>query len=303
MAPLDGSLFLSASVVSLPLAQAPPVVPYDGYGSASVFARLPREVVDAGVDGEGWVSGLLWERVGERSIWRVQRLTPEGRMDASWPVELPPGQSPFSMLVEPGGDALVVFQHTVQRYDRNGHRVGAWDSPWDTSTSDMALWGDGGLVVSFPSLNMIALFARDGTLQQQLKQFEGTPGKFYLPRAVAVSPQNDLVVIQDDGTAIVFQNPDDQWRPTFVRTFRVDFGVLPLNARGAVFDGPDRLLVPDPSAPTPLVYNLQGQRLMAAIPERDLSQKGMGPFHLFRLATDRLYAVDRFSNAIWSIGR
>ncbi|HXQ22779.1 MAG TPA: hypothetical protein VN812_13965, partial [Candidatus Acidoferrales bacterium] len=143
----------------------------------------------------------------------------------------------------------------------------------------------------------------DGKLEEQLGRFDGGPGKIANPKALAVSPAGDILVIQYDGQAVLFRNPGPEWNPTFIRSFRVDFSISPVAPRGSAFDGEERILIADIWKPTPLVYSVDGERLLATTPERDLGRKGFGMIGAFQATDDRLYVLDRSQNVIWSVAR
>jgi len=61
-----------------------------------------------------------------------------------------------------------------------------------------------------------------------------------------------------------------------------------------------RQLVPDPDVRTTLVYSLDGQRLMADVPERDLSTRESGNVIRYQAMAERLYVLDE-RHRLWAI--
>ena len=73
-----------------------------------------------------------------------------------------------------------------------------------------------------------------------------------------------------------------------------------MSPRGVAFDGSARILLPDPDVRTTLVYSLEGQRLMAALPERDLTTREFGSVLRYQATADRLYVLDE-RHQLWAI--
>jgi len=301
-APLAGQLFVNPAAVLVPQAQAPRVVTYPGYGDARVFARLRGAPADLGVDADGHVSVLA--RVDG---WEVQRFNPDGHEEAHWELGEPrsavnPDLGP--MVVGSDGTCVILTASGgVLVFDRDGNRIGGWDNPLKSLPGEVALWRERRVLIAMPLLDSIASFTLDGKLEEQLGRFDGGPGKIANPKALAVSPAGDILVIQYDGQAVLFRNPGPEWNPTFIRSFRVDFSISPVAPRGSAFDGEERILIADIWKPTPLVYSVDGERLLATTPERDLGRKGFGMIGAFQATDDRLYVLDRSQNVIWSVAR
>ncbi|HUI27942.1 MAG TPA: hypothetical protein VL403_17805, partial [Candidatus Kryptonia bacterium] len=295
---IDAQFFVSPVVASAPSVQASPVTPYPGFGEAHPFALLSGGPIDLGVDGQGFVSVF----VVEQGVGRVQRFDPAGHEVARWSPALPPGRVVHSMAVEPDGTIIFVTDNIVSVVDQAGKPIATWHSEWGAGASDIAAVPDGRVLLTVPTRNSVAVFTRDGKLQGEIKEFDGGPGHFVQPGAVALGPDGRMVVIEDDGRVLVFRTSGDLLKPAFVATFRADFSGVPWYARGLTFDGPDRILIPDPYKP-PLAYGIDGQRLMASLSARDLGVLGIGAVVRLRFAGDRLYALDGFRNRIWLITR
>jgi hypothetical protein len=78
-----------------------------------------------------------------------------------------------------------------------------------------------------------------------------------------------------------------------LRTFRIDFGTVPIGPRACAFEGPDRIVISDNPATTVLVYNLNGDRLIAANPNRDIRTQGFEQIVSVRSYGNQLYLLDR----------
>jgi hypothetical protein len=298
-APVDPMRFVSPFVTSVPQAQAASVNPYPGYGHAAIVAEFSGGGIDLGVDGQGRISVLILEE----GVWRVQRFDTDGHEDVRWRPDTPPGEFLRAMVVEPDGTYLLLAGSTVFSYDDAGNQTGAWTTPWAAASTDMAVTQNGWILLAVPSRNSIAVFSHDGKEKGELRQFDGGPGRFTQPASVSVNPTGHLLVIQDDGSALLFRITEDALDPRFAGAFRVDFKSLPTYAQGSAIDGSDRILVPDPSTPTPLVYKLDGQRMMAASAPRDLSTKGLAEVRRFLVTADKLYALERSGQRVLTIER
>lgn len=298
MVPVDPAHYVSLPVASVPGLEARPVIPYAGYGDVKLFVQSSEPVRDLGVDASGSVSVLL----ADRSPMRIQRFNPDGTEAASWLVDLPSTGHLASMIVDPDGTATLASDSVVLRYDRTGKLVSSFRTPWLEWTAELVPWGEDRLLVAVPDRNALAIFTRAGQLQREVKQFSGGP-EFHKPVSLSISPQGDLLVVQDDGEAFLFRDAGNARDPVFVRAFHIDFGAVPIWAHGCAFDGAERILVPDMSTNTSLVYSREGERMMAATPERDLRAKPLGGVLRFSATDDRVYVLDRATKRLWSVAR
>ena len=101
---------------------------------------------------------------------------------------------------------------------------------------------------------------------------------------------------------MLFHSPPERFEPQFVRSFPMALSALPGEPHGVAFDGQGRILVPDAEARTTLVYGLDGRRLMAAVPERDLDTRGFGTVLRYQATADRLYVLDD-GRRLWVMAR
>jgi hypothetical protein len=296
MVPVAPDRFVAASVAALPQAQAPPFVPYPGYGPAQRFAQMPGTIIDFAVDGAGSADLLVRETSG----FRVHRLNPRGDEEAVWQVEAPNGRNLSAIAVAPAGEALLRADRLVLPYDREGRPLGQWNDP-QVWTLEIALLRDGRVLSCLPDRNSIGVLGPDGALQQQWNHFAGGPGRFDAPVSVTINEAGDLLVIQTDGQALLFHTPPEQFAPVFVNQFQIDFSRFPVMPRGCTFDGPDRIVVADPDAARTLVYNFRGERMLAEEQARDLSAKGFtGEVVRLQSANGRLYVLDA-ARTLWSL--
>src|SRR6185436_16029139 len=128
------------------------------------------------------------------------------------------------------------------------------------------------------------------------------PGQFRYPVSVTLNRDGDMLIIDYEGNAALFRNPPGQFQPQFVRSFHIAFSALAVTPRAVAFDGNSRILIPDPDVRTTLVYSLEGQRLMAALPQRDLNTRGFGNVARFQATAECLYVLDE-EHHLWALAR
>ncbi len=285
------------AVASLPAARGAAAVPYDGYGEARPFGALQGTPLDFGIDAQGYANVLVRDAAG---TLRVHRLAPDGHVEAAWQPQVTGGPV-LSMAVDRSGVSALMGSEAIALADRAGKPVSSWTDP-TTWTTQMTFWGPDRILKAMQFHNSIALLNRNGQMLLEWSLFQGGPGKFEQPVTVAVGPQGYLLVLQADGQALLFQNPGDEWAPVFVRSFQVDFSQLPVGPQPCVFDGPDRIVIANNPATAMLVYNLDGERMMAANPVRDLNAKGFGEIARVQSYEGELYVLDR-AGKLWSVPR
>jgi hypothetical protein len=297
--PAGPTMFVSPAVAAVPQAQAAPVIAYPGYGQAKVFAQFTGGGIDLGADAQGRISVLVLQE----GQWRVQRFDAAGREEARWYPEVLPGRNLQGMVIEPDGTSVLTSGTRIWLYDHDGHEIGAWNTPWEAVATDIALSPEGRILLAVPTRHSIAVFGRDGKLHGEIRAFDGGPGRLQQPTAVTVGPDGEMLVIQDDGVVLLLNSTDEPLKPAYVAGFQGNFSSAPVSTRGATFDAPGRILIPDTARAAPLVYDRQGTRMMAAAPERDLGRKGFGEVAQFQFAGDQLYVLERSGSRVWSIAR
>jgi hypothetical protein len=297
MSAIPAGQIVGPAVAALRHGKARPVVPYAGYPEPKLFAKVSGAPVDFGMDGTGHASVLL----RDHNTIRVQRFDPQGHEEAIWQPEVPAGRDLVSIAVDPAGTVFLMGDVTVLVYDRDGKPLGAWKDPtvW---VNEMSFWRDGRILKALRDRNAIALLSREGQLGKEFSQFEGGPGRFSQPIAATAGPDGYIVVTQEDGQALLFRNTGDEFNPTFIRSFPVDFSALPPQPRRVLFDGSDKMLFLNVSGTWGLVYNLNGERMMAANPARDLSAAVFGDALRAEAAGGRLYVLDH-GPRLWTIAR
>ena len=280
-------------------APAMPVVAIPGWGDTTVFARLPGQPADIGVDGRGAAYVLL--RNG--GAWEVHRFAKDGKVEGTLRTGLPVGEQ-ASIAVDGEGKSAISSGSEVEIYDRSGKRLASWRIPYDQGPTDIAFWRDGRLILCFPSRNSVQLFSQGGKPGETLQLRTGE-NPLASPTGVAVSSDGKLLIVDEKGRAHLFQSPTDDFTPKRVATFQVAYPDVPFvpDLKGCAFDGPNRLLFPHRSRPAPLVYNLGGQRVLAATPERDLSGKGFQRACGFSAAGDALYVIDADALVLRKVSR
>jgi hypothetical protein len=278
---------------------APPVFAISGWGDATVFAKAPGQPADIGVDAKGAVYVLL--RIG--GAWEVYRFGKDGKVEGTFRTGLPVA-APASIAVDGEGTCVLSGASEVEIHDRSGKRLASWKVPYDQGPSDLAFWRDGRLLFCFPSRNSVQLFSRGGTPGETLQLRTGK-NPMASPIGVAVSSNGKLLVVDEKGRAHLFQSRIDNFAPRRVATFQVAYPEVPFvpDLKGCAFDGPNRLLFPHRSRSAPLVYNLEGRRVLAATPGRDLSAKGFQRACGFSTAGDTLYVIDADALAVLKVSR
>jgi hypothetical protein len=295
----SGTAPLLLSPAAAEQAPALPVFAISGWGDATVFAKLPGQPADIGVDGKGAVYVLL--RIG--GAWEVHRFGKDGKVEGTFRTGLPVASEP-SIAVDGEGTCVLSGASDVEIHDRSGRQLASWKVPYDQGPSDIALWCDGGILFCFPSRHTLQLFSRAGT-PREILELRGGENPMKSPTGVAVTPDGKLLVVDEKGRAELFQSPIDNFAPKRVATFQVAYPEVPFvpDLKGCAFDGPDRLLFPHRSRSVPLVYNLEGQRVLATTPERDLSAKGLKEAHGFCATRDALYVLDSYPSAVIRVAR
>ena len=283
--------------------QAPalPVFTIRGWGDATVFARLPGQPTDIGVDGKGAVYVLL--RIG--GAWEVYRFGKDGKVEGTFRTGLPEAAE-ASMAVDSQGTCVLSGALDVEVHDGFGRRLASWKVPYDQPPSDIAFWRDGRVLLCFPRREMLQLFSLEGKPGETLQLRTGQ-NPMASPTGVAVSPDGGLLVMDARGRAHLFRSSADHFAPDRLATFSVGYPDVPFDPdlKGCAFDGPDRLLFPHRSRSAPLVYNLEGQRVLAATPGRDLLAKGFQRACGFStsMAGDALYVIDANAPAVLKVSR
>jgi len=291
--------FVSDVTAAQPQVRATATRTYEGYSHAKPLIRATPQGVpaDFSVDGEGSISVLL--RVG--SELRVQRLAPDGHVEGTWTVEAPAGQSCAGINVAPNGDVHVLCSKSVMVFDKSGARVTTWAQP-AVYTSALGVDAHGRVLSPVPHESGIAILDEQGNAGRVWKRFQGGAGVFDAPVSVSANAKGDLVVIEDGGNALLFRNSATEFDPQFVRRFRLHLSELPVRTSGVSLDDQDHIFVPDPTTGTALVYNFDGERVMAAEAPRDISRLALGPIRKFVAWQDRLYALSH-DGTLWSLAR
>jgi hypothetical protein len=296
--PITPEAIVSPAVAAVPAAQAPPVATYDGYGPARRLVDPKGRILDFGVDAQETVVVLVQTPDG----YRVHRFSPDGAELGSWDPEAAQGYGMRSMAVAPDGRVLLRGERNVWVFDRDGHWVATWDSPRFASP-EIAFLEDGRILGRVPDSNAIGIFDRNGQVQSGWSEFKGSIGHFQVPGAVIANPQGDILVVEEsEGRSLLFHNHAGGFDPQFVREFQMAFGQPQLAPHGLTFDDSVRVLAPDQDARTTLVYGLDGQRLMAAQPERDLNTRNFGSVVRYRATPKHLYVLDE-ERRLWAIDR
>lgn len=276
---------------------------YAGFGEVAVLVELAEdgvELVDIGVDAGGAIVAL-----GVRAgAWRVYRFDPQGREEARWLLpfswnELDVNSSPLA--VGRDGSWVIVAGSKYLVYDRAGQQIAVRAIPFGDRSRAIARFGEDRILIPLAQRRSVVVSTLDGREIQEMRTFAGGPGEFGDLMSLVTGPMGEVLVIQDDASALLFHSPIDRWAPTFVRSFRLAFpGLMSAIPGGALGDG--LIVVPDLS-PVPLVYDDRGERLMAADYRRDLAAKGFVRVSRVVATAERLYVLDRSRNRVWTVAR
>jgi len=280
-------LLVSPAVTAVAAAAAPEALSYAGYAEPEPFGDVPGTVIDFGVDSEGGVHVLT----DEAGVYWVRRFDRDGRQLGAWQPQLPSGHPITVSVMGRDGSWFFGVGRNAWVYDGAGQLRGAWTDR-DVTPSGIGLLPDGHVLAALPSQAAIALLRPDGTVERAFDRFEGGPGKFFEPVALALGPTGELLVVQTDGVALLFRMPPDRFEPELVRSFRMTFREPSTHARGTTFAAADRIVLIDPTFGAKQVYHRDGRRMMAADPARDLDAVNLGSVLRFQAAGDRLYALD-----------
>jgi len=157
-------------------------------------------------------------------------------------------------------------------------------------------------VICFPNRDAVDIFSRSGKLEER---FDPGGERFVAPTGVAVATDGTILITEESGRARVFRTPAGRWAPAPVGAFAVAYPEAPYppDLAACAFDGPTQALFPHRSLAAPLAYDMDGRPLMAAIPGRDLSAKGLRETRGVCAARDALYVLDVSPSAVVRIAR
>lgn len=297
MVPVEPRRLVGAKI--LPLAPAPAVAVFPGYGNARVLAEWTQ---GNGLDFDVGTDGTFTILVLEPSGFRIRRFGRDGTEATGWDPDAPTNVTRYRLANDAAGRSYLAVDAEMFLHDAAGRRIGAWRNPWGALPADLALVPGGPLaLLAMPDRDSIAVFTPEGALQGEVREFDGGPGHLSRPAGITVGPDGAMMVIQLDGRALLFRLGPDPLRPEFVREFEAVSGGEGLLPWGAGFDGPDRVVIPDRVNRTPMVYDLLGARLMAASPERDLMRMIGGPVLRVRSDRDAVYLLT--DKRLWRVER
>lgn len=260
--PLPSPALLAPRIASVPQAQGRRLMTDPGFKEAPLPFAQSDPPLDVGIDGRGALV-ILTEEAG---ALRIKRIGVDGNQDVAWRIE---DVRPKGMSVAPDGTVFLVYAERVTVYSPDGVLMETWTEPL-VRTQDLGHLASGHVLSAVVDQHVIALLDRKGRVLQKWHAFEGGPGAFSGPVSVAVSPDGNIVVIEIDGTALLFRTPADRFAPAFVGTFDA-LSHESAYALGWALDSRHRLILPDPVVAKTLLYDVDGARVMAADPRYDLS--------------------------------
>jgi len=291
-------LLVAPYATKVPRAATKPLSTYDGYLPGKIFTEIPGFViVDFDIDASGDLILLTQEPIG---ALRGRRYAADGKERMNWPMEVPKQLPIWGLNVAADGTSYLAAGGPVFVYDRHGKQI----SHWPTSavfTAEIAPLGDGRVLSAVPHESAIFVLDENGNLAQEWREFEGGRGKFHYPISVDVDADGTIVVLHDNDEVLIFKTPLDRFEPVYEGAFRVDY-LEPPNPRRFAFDGPHRLLFPDPAAETTLIYRRDGTRLLADNAGADLTTRGYRAPYRIRTTADAVYVLD-YNRQIWRLPR
>ncbi len=242
-----------------------------------------------GVDAEGNVWVLSHDNEGAF----LQRFDPTGRLEKSWRPGLPPDRFLVGMALARDAGALIITDKAIYPLDAQGQISAPWAGPL-LRPPNLVLLPGGAVLACSPGRASLVRYGRGGEVEWELQNFDGGPGHFVEPVAVASNARGDVVVIQTDGLALIFRHLG-QGPPQFVRAFRTD-------QRGAIavptelgLDEQGRIYLGDRLAERMLIYTLGGERVMAADRANDINTLGLQGIVHVAAAPNALYVLDATS--------
>lgn len=292
-------LLLTPRVVGLPEVRPPRVVSAPGYGEIEEVVRLTESTADLGRDGQGNLYFLVWKD----DAWKIRKLGPDGREKAVFLTALP-GDPSAAMSVDRDGNCVVMCQRAVEVFDHTGNRIHSWELPSGRPPADVAWTGEGRILISRPDQASVELYSAEGDLEGFLREFGGGR-RFSTPAGLAVSSAGDLVVVEESGQAMIFRMAGNRWPPPFLGAFPVDYPDVPLwpDLVHCAFDSPDRIVFPHRALRVPLLYNLRGERVLAASRPWDLSAKPFTLAQQFAFTPEFLFVLDVAKGVVYRVRR
>lgn len=290
--PLSPGAFLHPRVAAFAPFQAPKVRVDSGWSDPETVVEVHKLAKDFGIDASGRIAVFS----GDFNPRQVQRFSAARQPEARWDVNTSKQAFLPTMLVEPDGTRIIISEVDVILQDADGTEITRWKPPWPEFLADGVVWDAGHLLMAAPDRNVLALFTRGGQLVAEWSGFEG--GTYQRPVCIARDAADHLLVVQDNGEALILRKQSGSQPPQLVSRFPLDFSAVPQATHGCAIDSTGRVLITDYQSGRPLLYTLNGTRLLAGLPGEDLSRKGIGRSLRFLERDGHLYVLDHIGQRI-----
>jgi len=282
---VNAPILVAPAAAEVEAARAPALVSIAGFKPERLpFVEPAGSVVDIGTD----ANGSLFILRTDGGTARIRRLRSDGAEEANWQID---GEPPSGMSVAPDGTVFVVQPERVTLYSRDGRLLSIWKGSAMTAPTIGHL-ANGDILVPMVNHSGVWVLDRNGKEKRRWMEFKGGPGRFLSPGSVGVSAAGDVVVLDLDGTVLLFRTPLDHFAPIFMRSFRIDFYIDSNVGVGWSFDGTDGMIVPDPVAANVFAFRLDGARVMARRARDDLTNIAGDPFRRVVVTGEGIYTLD-----------
>jgi len=283
------------SVASIPGIQAPPVAEVDGFDAWRHVAKVAGHPKDLGVDGAGRLFVLSWDR----GDYVVSRLSSGGLTEKEW--RPPVGDYDRACLaVDKNGRVVVVGRRQMLFYSPDGELEHTSPLNFHEPALDAAFMTDGRMLLATHERNSLELFDGTGRHLDTLGDHGADNPEISRPVGLAIGPEGGLLVVEENGRALLFRVADTAWPPLLERVFDTGMG-SPVDSRGCAFEGPRRFVIPNRNTCTARVYDRTGRRAMARTSTRDLSAYSMPHPVAFTRYGNTLYAVDETLGSLMAL--
>jgi len=274
-------------VAAIPGVRAPSCAVVEGFSARRRIAAIEGLPCDLGVD----AAGRLFVLAQVRGVYTVSRLSPAGVEEARWspPVEQ---NHQVSLAVDRNGVVLVVGRRELLFFDADGRLLRSAPIGFFEPALDAAFTNDGRIVLSLNEHNSVELFDATGRHLASVVDLGDPSQPLYRPLGVAVSPDDRLLVVEENGRGLVFDVADAARPPRFERVFDTDM-LPPIDSRGCAFDGRRLVAIPNRNDESARIYDSEGHRAIARIEARDLVAQLLRHPMAFARHGGTLYVLDQ----------
>jgi len=271
-----------AELVAPALAERPALRPtkvaaYPGFREVRPFSKLTHQVIDIALDGDELLAVGWHDR---RAV--VTRIGADGNPIATWDAG-----PDFPAAIGAGSDGTVAIlsHHKIRLFDRGGQLRAEERAPGVESNSTVH-FTDQAILITSRQDGTLNLHHRNGKMLQRISRLRGTRERFVNLRSLALGPDSMMVLTDESNRAFVTTVEDGDYTTPPSHVFAIEQG-----HRGTAIDHRRRILIPSRSGYQ--VFTPSGTRLIAEVPESDLTAANLGGFPIAITAGDRFYSLDR----------